>query len=116
MIRRRVLALGALLGLCATVPVAEPAQACSCSSRDLDVELARGSAVAIVTRVDSRAGTAARFRVERSYGADLPATLSGQVDAGMDCHPQVFPQDVTALVYRRDGGWVLPELLRTRPR
>jgi hypothetical protein len=112
--RRGLLASGGVLAtLWTLLVVAEPARACSCDSLNPEEELARGGAVAIVTRIDSGPGTAATFRVERSYGADLPPTLAGQVDSGMDCHVQVFPQEVTAVVFRRAGGWVLPQCSET---
>jgi hypothetical protein len=99
----------AVLGLTATCPtLVGRASACSCETLNPDQELTRGGAIGIVTRVDAGPGTEARFRVEKSFGADLPETLRGQTDAGMDCHVQVFPQEVAALIFRRDGGWVLP--------
>jgi len=62
----------------------------------------------VVTRIDHSPGTDATFRVERALGADLPATLTGQVDDGMSCRPQIIPEQVAAVVLHKGKTWLLP--------
>lgn len=100
----RLLAATALA--CATLPVlAGPAQAVCV--RDWEEEIAKGGAVAIVTRIDDARDRLATFRVERSFGIDLPPTVTGRTTGGMDDSPHVYSQELTALVFQRDGGWIL---------
>lgn len=105
--------LAALAFACAALPVlADPARACSCATLQMEPELARGSAVGIVTRTDDGANTSATFRVERSFGVDLPPTLTGFTSNGLNCAPTVSVDEVAALVFYREGGWQLPTCSR----
>lgn len=102
----RVVAAVALLG--GSVLCAAPAEGTNCRAREVQTEMRKGNTLAIVTRTDHRAPPDATFRVEAAYGVDVPATLTGRVDAGMDSQPTAFPGDVVALIFERRGdGWFL---------
>jgi hypothetical protein len=107
--RQRWSALLAVLAILASIPLlAPPAHACSCATPTIDQALHAGDAVAVVTRTDHTGSTDATFRVERALGADLPATLSGQVDDGGSCRPQILPEQVAAVALHKGKAWLLP--------
>ncbi|MGQ0847110.1 MAG: hypothetical protein ACT4QF_23575 [Sporichthyaceae bacterium] len=103
----------ALLAFTAIVfPLAAAAEACSCSNQSptsVDLDIATGNALAVVTRTDP-GGAVANFVVEKSLGGPLPPRLDGRVDLTRGgCQPFVPPAGgVGALVFTRDGeGWRL---------
>lgn len=91
--------------------LAEPAAAVLCAPPDVDKTLRDGSALAIVTRTDDAADTAATLRVEQAAGAELPPVIEGTADFGGGCDPTVYHQFVSALLVNREGErWVAARL------
>ena len=89
----------------ATLAVATPAHACSCSYRGVEESLAAGHAVALVTGEAGpvRPGysdAAETFRVEGSAGPALPARVTPG-STGEPCGMYVPPGRLTALVLER---------------
>ncbi len=101
---RRSLAVGAVLAAFLALPVvAGPARACGCGA-SMDEELARGGAVALVTRVDDGATANAVFAVEDALGHDLPARVRGTVED--ECaYVVAHPGRLIAVALRPDDGW-----------
>ncbi len=99
-----------VLGLLGTAVLAATPAAAYHSPWDMREQARRGNTIAIVTRTDHGKPPHATFRVDAAYGADVPATLAGEVDSGMGCQPAVFPDEVAAVLFeRRAQGWVQAE-------
>ncbi len=108
-VRAAARVLAALTVEGAALPVLAGSASASCGRPGFDEDLARGSAIAIVTRTDSDPSNRATLRVERSYGVDLPPTVTSEVSGGMDGRPAIFTGQTAAVVFGREGGeWTLP--------
>lgn len=105
--RNLVRALAAFAVVCGGVPMLAMPASASCTGEGFDEDIAQGSAIAIVTRTDPGPGNKATFRVERSYGVDLPPTVTSEVSGGMDGRPAVFTGQTAAVVFHREGSWML---------
>lgn len=95
-------ALGASPAVGASDEVAQP---CGSAGLSLKKEQARGSTLALLSRVDAGGAATPEFRVERSMGEGAPE--GGVVRLG--CDPRVPVGQVLGMVRRRNGDWLRVE-------
>lgn len=92
--------------LAAVGPLADPAWACSCATRDLKEEAARGNAVVVATRTDPGGQGWAVLQVEEASDRTVPARLTARMDFGGGCETYLAPGEVGAFLYERRKGAV----------